>query len=76
MLVVTQRVAESVQFALTERLSINYFMVSILIYLLSSPITQLKIEWWREYLTVSDVIEQSGVTERYLANAIISDKSK
>ena len=36
----------------------------------------LKIEWWRDYWTVSDVIEQSGVTERYLANAIISDKSK
>ena len=27
-------------------------------------------------LNSSDVIEQSGVTERYLANAIISDKSK
>ena len=34
------------------------------------------LEWWRDYWTVSDVIEQSGVTERYLANAIISDKSK
>ena len=34
------------------------------------------LEWWRDYWTVSDVIEQSGVTEHYLANAIISDKSK
>ena len=34
------------------------------------------VEWWRDYCTVSDVIEQSGVTERYLANAIISDKLK
>ena len=29
------------------------------------------VEWWRDYWTDSDVIEQSGVTERYLANAII-----
>ena len=28
------------------------------------------------YLTVSDVTEHAGVTELYLANAIISDKSK
>ena len=35
-----------------------------------------RIEWWRDYCTVSDVTEHAVVTERYLANAIISDKSK
>ena len=34
------------------------------------------IEWWRDYCTVSDVTEHAVETERYLANAIISDISK
>ena len=41
-----------------------------------SNLSVINLEWWRDYWTVSDIIEQSGVTERYLANAIISGKSK
>ena len=34
------------------------------------------IEYWMGNWTVSDVTGHAGVTGRYLANAIISDKSK
>ena len=34
------------------------------------------VEYWRGNWTVSDVTGHAGVTGRYLANAIISDKSK
>ena len=33
-------------------------------------------EYWRGNWTVADVTGHAGVTGRYLANAIISDKSK
>ena len=35
-----------------------------------------KVEYWRDYWTVSDVTGHAGVTGQYLANEIISDKSK
>ena len=35
-----------------------------------------EIEYWRGNWTVSDVTGHASVTGRYLANAIISDKSK
>ena len=34
------------------------------------------LEYWRDNWTVSDVTGHAGVTGQYLANAIISDKSK
>ena len=37
---------------------------------------EIGIEYWRGNWTVSDVTGHAGVTGRYLANAIISDKSK
>ena len=68
------------------KIKINVFVQSFFIYvsIINISYSDLKVtfylclvvKWWRDYCTVSDVIEQSGVTERYLANAIISDKSK
>ena len=37
---------------------------------------QTYLEYWMDNWTVSDVTGHAGVTGRYLANAIISDKSK
>ena len=37
-------------------------------------IVEIKIEYWRDNWTVSDVTGHAGVTRQYLANAIISDK--
>ena len=37
---------------------------------------QRMLEYWIDNWTVSDVTGHAGVTDRYLANAIISDKSK
>ena len=36
----------------------------------------IKIEYWMDNWTVSDVTGHAGVIGQYLANAIISDKSK
>ena len=36
----------------------------------------IQLEYWRDNWTVSDVTGHAGVTGQYLANAIISDKSK
>ena len=36
----------------------------------------IQIEYWMDNWTVSDVTEHAGVIGQYLANAIISDKSK
>ena len=35
-----------------------------------------EIEYWMDNWTVSDITGHAGVTGQYLANAIISDKSK
>ena len=37
---------------------------------------QLLLEYWMDNWTVSDVTGHAGVIGQYLANAIISDKSK
>ena len=37
---------------------------------------RLKLEYWMDNRTVSDVTGHAGVIGQYLANAIISDKSK
>ena len=37
---------------------------------------EIGMEYWRGNWTVSDVTGHAGVTGQYLANAIVSDKSK
>ena len=38
--------------------------------------SRLKVEYWMDNWTVSDVTGHAGVIGQYLANAIISEKSK
>ena len=38
--------------------------------------SRLKVEYWMDNWTVSDVTGHAGIIGQYLANAIISDKSK
>ena len=65
-----------------HRLNIGQFRSpywSILVgkgYLIAYGHRSVMVEYWRGNWTVSDVTGHAGETGRYLANAIISDKSK